>query len=253
MIIDGHVHLNRSCGTIESCVRELLHYADKFDIDKLCLSLGFGREERPTPEQLRVHNDQVAQALPLAPDRLIGFVYLNPMHTRASMDEIDRHVVDGPMRGIKLWIALPCSDPLVDPIAERAAELRLPVLQHTWLKATGNQPFESTPDDMAALAARHPQTNFLFGHTGGDWEYGIMAVRQYPNVYADLAGGAPTAGLTELAVQELGARRVVYGSDAPGRSYASQIAKVHGAAISDTDKELILGANMELLLSDSRT
>jgi len=248
MIIDGHVHLNKTCGTIEKCVAQLLHYADKFSIDRLCLSLGFGREEQPTPNQLCVHNEQVREALDMAPDRLLGFVYLNPQHTDASMQEIDKHVVDGPMRGIKLWIALPCSDPLLDPIAERAIELDLPILQHTWLKATGNQPYESTPDDMAALAARHPRAKFLFGHTGGDWEYGIMAVRPYANVYADLAGGAPTAGLTELAVQELGAERVVYGSDAPGRSYASQIAKVHGADISDQEKELILGHNLQQLL-----
>ncbi len=251
MIIDGHVHLSSAYGTIEQCVSTLLHYADKFDIEKLCMSLGFGREERPTPDQLRWHNDQVHEALALAPDRLIGFVYLNPMYTDVSMQEIDRHVVDGPMCGIKLWIALPCSDPKLDPICERAIALDLPILQHTWLKATGNQPYESTPDDMAALAARHPRAKFIFGHTGGDWDYGVMAVRQFPNVYADLAGGAPTAGLTELAVQELGADRVIYGSDAPGRSYASQIAKVHGADISREDKELIFGRNLERLLPGS--
>ena len=80
------------------------------------------------------------------------------------------------------------------------------------------------------------------------WEYGIMAVRRYGNVFADLAGGAPTAGLTELAVQELGAERVIYGSDAPGRSFASQLAKVHGARISEQAKALVLGGNIERLL-----
>ena len=75
-----------------------------------------------------------------------------------------------------------------------------------------------------------------------------MAVRHLSNVYADLAGGAPTAGLTELAVAELGAERVIYGSDAPGRSFASQISKVHGADISDADKALILGGNMQRIL-----
>ena len=33
MIIDGHVHLDRSCGTVAECVAQLLHYADKFRID----------------------------------------------------------------------------------------------------------------------------------------------------------------------------------------------------------------------------
>jgi hypothetical protein len=39
------------------------------------------------------------------------------------------------------------------------------------------------------------------------------------------------AGITEMAVRELGVERVVYGSDAPGRSFASQFAMVQGANI----------------------
>ena len=36
-----------------------------------------------------------------------------------------------------------------------------------------------------------------------------------------LGGGDPVAGITEMAVRELGPERIVYGSDAPGRSFAS--------------------------------
>ena len=64
----------------------------------------------------------------------------------------------------------------------------------------------------------------------------------------DLAGGDPTAGFTEMAVRELGAERVVYGSDAGGRSFASQLAKVHGADVPDEAKKLILAGNLKRLL-----
>jgi len=248
VIIDCHVHLQGRLGSVRKCVDELLHFADKFGIDKLCLSLGLGRYYEPTPEQLREQNDEVAEALAYAPDRLVGFVYLNPVHTEASLNEIERHVVEGEMQGIKLLVACLCSDARLDPIVERAIDLDTPILQHTWLKVTGNLPHESTPDDMAELAARHPAAKLIYGHTGGDWEYGIMAVRRHPNVYADLAGGDPTAGVTELAVAELGPERVVYGSDAPGRSFASQLAKVQGADISAETKQMILGDNMLRLL-----
>ena len=40
----------------------------------------------------------------------------------------------------------------------RAGELKAPVLQHTWQKITGNLPGESTAEDLAVLAARHPET-----------------------------------------------------------------------------------------------
>src|SRR5205085_288810 len=121
--------------------------------------------------------------------------------------------------------------------------------QHTWIKVTGNLPGESSPMDLAALAKRHPHAKLICGHTGGDWEQGIRAVRAYPNISVDLGGGDPVAGITEMAVRELGAGRVLYGSDAPGRSFASQLAKVHGAEIPEAAKRQILAANLKHLLT----
>src|SRR5439155_10760273 len=88
----------------------------------------------------------------------------------------------------------------------------------------------------------------ICGHTGGDWELGLRVIRGLKNVYADLAGSEPVAGYTEMAVRELGAGRVLYGSDAGGRSFASQLAKVFGANIPESAKKLILGENLKRLL-----
>jgi len=52
-----------------------------------------------------------------------------------------------------------------------------------------------------------------------------------------------------MAVRELGAERVIYGSDAGGRSFASQLAKVTGAEIPEATRRLILGENLRRLLS----
>ena len=65
---------------------------------------------------------------------------------------------------------------------------------------------------------------------------------------AELCGSDPTAGFTEMAIRELGAERVLYGSDAGGRSFASQLGKVLGADIPESAKRLILGENCRLLL-----
>jgi predicted TIM-barrel fold metal-dependent hydrolase len=153
------------------------------------------------------------------------------------------------MVGVKLWVARRCADEQIDPIVKRATELKAVVFQHTWWKAGDtNLPGESTPADLALLASRHPDATIICGHTGGDWERGVRAIRPFENVYADLAGGDPTAGFTEMAVRELGARRVLYGSDAGGRSFGSQLAKVFGAEIPDDAKRLILGENLKRLL-----
>jgi predicted TIM-barrel fold metal-dependent hydrolase len=86
-------------------------------------------------------------------------------------------------------------------------------------------------------------------HVGGDWELGIRSVRSIPNGYVEISGSFPTEGMVEMAVREVGARRVIFGSDLPGRSLASQLAKVTGAELSAEDKELILGGNLRRLVA----
>src|SRR5205823_6122015 len=168
-------------------------------------------------------------------DRAFGFVYVSGNHPDASLREIDRCVKDGPMVGVKLWVARRAAEKELDPIIARAAELNAPVLQHTWFKANGNLPGESTPLDLVALAARHPKATLICGHTGGDWQLGVRAIRDSA-LYADTGGSDPTTGFVEFAVKELGADRVLYGSDACGRGFASQLAKVQGADITDDAK-----------------
>jgi len=211
--------------------------------------MGMNWSHDPSPEDLRRQNDEVLRAVTRWPQRAFGFVYLNPNHVEVSLAELDRCVRDGPMVGVKLWVACHCNRPELDPIVRRATALKAVILQHTYVKTTGNLPGESTPMDLAELARRHPDATFICGHTGGNWEIGIRAIRDCKNVYADLCGSDPTAGYTEMAVRELGAARVLYGSDAGGRSFASQLAKVFGADIPESAKKLILSENLKRLLT----
>ena len=249
-IWDVHTHLIGIPGdTPEARLGALLECADRMGISRVCLFMGMReRGFDPSPEEFREDNDEALRALERYPDRAFGFVYLNPKHTQASLDEINRCVRDGPMVGVKLLAAQHCNEPTLDPIIERATELKAPVLQHTWLKITGNLPGESTPMELAELAARHPKATLICGHSGGDWERGLRAIRPHPHVYADLSGGDPTAGFTETAVRELGAERVLFGSDVGGRGFASQLGKVFGADIPDSAKRLILSENLKRLL-----
>jgi predicted TIM-barrel fold metal-dependent hydrolase len=217
-------------------------------ISRLCVYMGMTWSYDPSPAEFRQQNDEVLAAIGRWPDRAFGFVYLNPKYPRESLDELNRCVADGPMVGVKLWVATRADARELDPLVERASELKAIVFQHTWIKISGNLPGESTPMELAVLAAHHPNAKFICGHTGGDWEQGIRAVRAQPNVCVDLGGGDPVAGITEMAVRELGAERVIFGSDAAGRSFASQLAKVRGAAIPADAKRLIFAANLKRLL-----
>ncbi len=248
-IWDLHCHLSGVPGrTPEDRLGQLLGYADRMGISRLCVYMGMKFSYDPTPEDFRQQNDEVLQAISRWSDRAFGFVYVNPKYSRECVDEINRCVADGPMVGVKLWVAKRADGPELDRIVERAAELKAVLFQHTWIKVMGNLPGESTPMELSTLAARHPGANFICGHSGGDWEQGIRAVRAQSNVCVDLGGGDPVAGMTEMAVRELGAERVVYGSDAGARSFASQLAKVHGANVPDKAKQLIFAGNLQRLL-----
>jgi len=250
MIWDAHCHLSGVPGrTPAERLGQLLGFAERLGIERLCVFMGMKWSYDPTPEDMRKQNDEVLSALERWHDRVFGFVYLNPNHVEASLAELDRCVGDGPLVGVKLWVARHCNQPELDPIVRRATELKAPVLQHTYLKATGNLPGESTATDLAELARRHPEACFIAAHTGGDFEIGVRALRDCPNVSVDLCGTDPTAGMTEMAVRDLGAERVLYASDAGGRSFASQLGKVLGADIPESARRLVLGENFRRTLT----
>lgn len=250
MIWDLHCHFTNFEGrTPDERMANLIRFADRMGIERFMLYLGFPPHPHdPAPEEMTKINDQVIEALTHWHHRAFGFVYLNPNYLDFSLREFDRCVRDGPMVGVKLWIAKRCGAPELDAIVRRAASMNALIFQHTWFKVNGNHPGESTPLDLAELADRHPRVPIICGHAGGDWERGIRAIRERRNVSIGIAGSDPANGFVEMGVRELGAERVMYGSDAGGRSFASQLAKVHGARISDAEKKLILGENLKRML-----
>ena len=81
----------------------------------------------------------------------------------------------------------------------------------------------------------------------GDIEVGAKCALEIPNVLMDVGGNEAVNGYTEILVKHVGAEHVVYGSDASGRSFASQLSKVFGADLTPEDKKQILYANVQSL------
>ncbi len=243
MIVDCHIHLYGEREQVRENIDELLGYADRLAIDKLIICLGPQLCRQPDARRIELDTEYVLRAMEHAPRRIAGLVYGSPNHVPKTLELMERHIANGPMRGVKLWVCRRCCDLALDPIAEYAKELGVPILQHTFLKAGGSMPTESRPSDLVKLAQRHPRTQFLAAHSGGNWLHGIRTMACQSNIAVDLSGGEPEAGQTEYAVRWLGAERVLYGSDASGRSFASQLAKVVAADISDNNRSLILSNN----------
>ena len=87
-IWDAHTHMTGVPGdTPEARLTNILRYADRMGIERLIVFLGMAlRDHDPSPEVLRLHNDEVMRAVTRHPDRTFGFVYVNPRHTQASLE-----------------------------------------------------------------------------------------------------------------------------------------------------------------------
>src|SRR6187431_1013586 len=116
-IWDVHCHLaNLPGNTPEARLGRLLEFADRMGIARVCVYMGMKWSYDPTPDDIRKQNDEVLAAIARWPERAFGFVYLNPKYPRESLEELDRCVADGPMVGVKLWVAKQADAPELDAI-----------------------------------------------------------------------------------------------------------------------------------------
>ena len=107
---------------------------------------------RTTPEELRERNDCTLKLKEWDPDFFLPAMYLCPDHGPEVIKEEARGCVEAGMVAIKQGLSERASDPSIDPIAEAAAELDIPILFHAWYKTVEVFEHESNGADVAALA-----------------------------------------------------------------------------------------------------
>lgn len=247
MIVDAHVHT--SWGDPDQRPDRILQLMDEAGrrngIGKQVMMGSAGFSRGPWPEsQVRDCNSGTLLAMKEFPDMAVGCCFLNPANSVTFMrEETERCIVEGKMAGIKLHVHVNARDARLDPIMERARELKVPVVYHAWYKTVEVRGNESTPADIADLARRHPDVDIMMAHLGGCGARGVQDIKELPNVHVDTSGGQPESMIVEYAVKHLGPERVLYGSDFPGRDYATQLSKVFGANISRRAQHMILTEN----------
>jgi predicted TIM-barrel fold metal-dependent hydrolase len=246
-IIDIHTHLWGAPDglTPQSGGREkLIAMADRYNIEALVVLPLFGGHN-PSQEEIAAGNRAVRDLWRDDP-RMKPFVTVFPRHGQAAVDELVRCMEDG-FFGLKIWVS-PANEPCVYPLIEKMIGYGRPSLIHAMHKSVGQLALESDPTDIAALARRYPESKIIMAHIGGNFIYSCGAIRDVPNVVTDPSGSYCERGMVERAVHELGADRVVFGSDAPGAEFLNNVAKVMAADLSDADKEAIMYHNARRLL-----
>lgn len=170
----------------------------------------------PSPRDITAGNDALLGLQRAHPDRIRGYVCVNPNYSSHACAEILR-CLDAGMIGIKLAASRRADDPLLDPIALLAQQRRVPVLQHIWQHRRRDWPGQEASDatELCALARRHPDVAFILAHIGGggDWLHSLHALADVPNVYVDLSGSGVDGGMLEACVESAGVSRLLWGSD----------------------------------------
>ena len=200
----------------------------------------------PSPADLSYGNAALRALEREHPDRIRGYVAVNPNFTAHAVGEIERGLAEG-MVGIKLGASRRASDALLDPIARLAAERAVPILQHVWQHRRREVPGQEISDalDLTALAARHPDAKFILAHIGGggDWAHSLRALVDVPNVWVDLSGSGVDRGMLGLCVECVGVRRLLWGTDLTMDTGLAKLRHLPAMGCSEEDVERVRWRN----------
>ena len=245
MIFDCHLHIN-TVGPKETEIeiQKLLEDMKLVGIDRTCVmslplaSLYFSKKDTLVIAEVL---DNIGQKYK---DILYPLIWLNPTLPNDFLIEVlDKYILKGNIIGVKLWVELNARDTRLDTLAEYMQAHDIPLLFHSWYKTVGKYADESNPSDIASLARRFPSLRIIAAHLTGFKERGVQDIKSCPNVVIDTSGCQPENGIMEYALRELGADRILYGSDYAGRDFATQLSRIYSIKMSDSDREKILFKN----------
>ena len=241
MVIDGHVHIGSAqCLQMDIDAPGLIQIAEELGFDRI-----FVTHVTALYYEMREGNDLLGADLARYGHRLLGYVTI-PTHRleHVACEEIRRCAESYGMRGVKMYSHPegPITETTSTAILETAADLKMPILGHF------------TPDECDELMQRVPEAIVVMAHMGGqpyalgNWHLAVEVAMKHANLYLDTASSQIDNGMMEYAVKNLGAERILFGTDMPLLDPWVQRAKIEEAEIADDAKGLIMGGNLQRLL-----
>jgi len=193
-------------------------------------------------------NGLVRKAVAKHPKELFGCVWADPRE-RNARKLVRTALAEWGFKGVKLHPLIHAflpNDEIVHPIMDEARSAGVPVLIHS-----GHPPF-SLPWSIGELAENFGEVKVVMLHMGhGHGVYiqsAINVAKRMPNVYLETSG-MPMHSKIREAVELLGEKRVMYGSDIPFHDPSVEIGKVCASNLPRKQLERILFDNANEILN----
>lgn len=242
LVIDAHNHLggpDKGDGMSQSA-GDIIAKMDGSGIDKAVV---FPFNDEDPGISFSRSNDQVYGDVAGNPDRLIGFGRLDPNQGEQAVAEARRCVVELGLSGIKLHPhaqKFAIDSATVYRIAGWVADVRpdIPIIFDNGKPASPNQL-------IGDLAKTFPDVTFIMAHMrGGDF---IEVTAAHDNIFIQTTG-VPKVEVVQQCVDELGADRVMMGSDSPYHSMEDEVKKVEALQLSEGEKLMVFSGTAKNVL-----
>jgi predicted TIM-barrel fold metal-dependent hydrolase len=203
-----------------------------------------------------IHVDEIQPLIAAAPDRLFGWVGVNPLKTMESVRYIDYAVRELGFKAVHVyphWFGVPINDRLYYPIYAKCAELGVPI---------GLQVGTQSPRSGAKLCARpillddvafdFPELKILGLHLGHPFiTEMLMLCKNHANVYVVADAHPPSHWGPEVVDYILqkywsnkdGATKVIWGTDYPVQAFAESLRQLRDLQLPAATFDLVAGGN----------
>jgi len=244
-IIDAHAHYGEWFFPIRaSSAEDILDMFRKFDIEKAIFS-----SSKAIVYDMSEGNAELKSLLEEHP-QFYGYVVANANYMEESKEEIDRYLGLEKFLGLKMhpdYSGQPINSPASKEIISHSARYRKALIVHTW----GEQGVSNTLE----VAGDFPSLNVIMAHMGGDgldgagWRAAIRAAGTAHNTYLEVCGSILDRDRIREAVEQVGAHRILFGSDMTLINPAFVMGMIVDSEISEDDKERIFYRNAKALFS----
>jgi predicted TIM-barrel fold metal-dependent hydrolase len=237
-ILDAHAHVGPDqrflmWATPEAVLEVYGRYGIRAGLFSSTISLLAGARE---------DNWHVLEAARAHPSRILPLYSLNPLEP-GCLEELERSA--GSYVGVKFhpdYFHVQPSHPLALEALKKVAELGLPLMLHSYDGCA----------EAEKVARALPELKVVAYHMGGvRWRECLKRLSALENTLVEVSSSVAEPGMVAAAVEELGADRVLFGSDVPYLEPAVSLGKIFDADLSERDLENVLRRNAERLIGDA--